>query len=439
MAFVGGSPATGLWLEVPKPNLSSKGWSLVAVASAFATYYCMYGFRKPFTVLAFEGDWWGGVQLKTAIVTSQLIGYFAAKILGTRICSGLHRERIFPALMICILGALGSLALLPLLPWNLGVLALALNGLALGMVWGMVMRPLEGRGNSEFLLAGLCCSFIIASGDVKTVGNQVLVSSWFADYFGSDLWMPFATACLYLVPFAIAAFALSKVPLPGTNECIERHERHAMNREDRWQFIRSLWLPLLPLAITFFLLTSFRDYRDNFQADLFIEVGVSLNDNTRAFSNSERLIAFAVVSVTALVMLIKRHLLALQTTHIVMAVALSLPAVAVFLRESGIIDGFTWMILSGTGAYIPYILIHCVIFERLVAFTKVPGNSVFALMLFDAIGYVGPILMIPLSDWLGSSSRLAVFDTFTFLLSAVGILCMLLSIFLTPRLHKDHV
>lgn len=419
-------------------RLSPRAWSLVAVLSAFATYYCMYGFRKPFTVLPFEGDWWGGFQLKTAVVTSQLIGYVVAKVLGTRVCSGLHRERIFPALMICIFGALVSLALLPLLPTNLGVLALALNGLSLGMIWGMVMRPLEGRSNSEFLLAGLCCSFIIASGDVKSVGNEVLLSSWFNELSPSALWMPFATGCFFLLPFAIAAFALSKVPLPGSAECLERHERHAMGDQERWDFIKNLWNTLLPLAITFCLLTTFRDYRDNFQADLFLEVGVNPDEDSEVFSNSERLIAFAVVAVTALVMLIKRHLLALQATYVVMAIALVLPAASVYLRKSGTIDGFTWMILSGTGAYIPYILIHCVIFERLVALTKVTGNAVFALMLFDAIGYLGPIVLIPVGDLINPDSRLSIFDGFTYLLSGAGVASMLLSLLIAPRLQKKH-
>ncbi|MBK1835446.1 DUF5690 family protein [Roseibacillus ishigakijimensis] len=417
-------------------KLSFSRWTFIAVISAFVTYYCMYAFRKPFAVLAFEGDWWGGFALKTAIVTAQLLGYVTAKFLGTKVCSSLERNHVFPALLTCILVALGTLALLAILPPRLGVLAMVINGLSLGMVWGMVMRPLEGRGNSEFLLAGLCCSFIIASGDVKSMGSRVLASDFFNQTFGSDLWMPFATGLIYLLPFLLAAYFLGKVPAPNPQEVESRSERKAMSPADRLLFLKKLALVLIPLALTYFLLTAFRDYRDNFQADLFLEVGVDPEKHQDAFANSERIIAFSVVAIVSLVILIKRHLTALQTTHLVMALSLLLPAGSILLREAGLIDGFTWMILSGLGAYLPYILVHCVIFERLVAFTKVPGNAVFAMMLFDGLGYLGPIIIIPLGDIIGGESRLATFDILTYTLAAVGVTGMVACLLLTPRYRQ---
>ncbi|MFT6864738.1 MAG: hypothetical protein ACJAVK_003306 [Akkermansiaceae bacterium] len=408
-------------------------WTGVAAMAAFTTYYCMYSFRKPFAVLSFEGEWWGGFTLKTAIVTSQLIGYVAAKFLGTRVCSGLHRDKVFYALMACIMVALGSLALLAILPPKLGVLAMLLNGLSLGMVWGMVMRPLEGRGSSEFLIAGLCASFIIASGDVKSMGQRVLDSETFQALFNGDSWMPFATSLIYLVPFTIAAFILGKVPKPNSLEEENRSARHSMTRQDRLAFVKHLALVLIPIALTYFMLTSFRDYRDNFQADLFLETGVDISATQSVFSTSERIIAFIVIGVTGLVILVKRHLAALQISHLVMALSLILPTLAIFLRKAGTIDGMTWMILSGTGAYIPYIIIHCVTFERLVAFTRTPGNAVFAMMLMDGLGYLGPIIIIPLGDLLGGESRLATFDSLTYTLTIVGISCMIFCMIVTPR------
>lgn len=418
------------------PRIVFTPWTIVAVIAAFVTYYCMYAFRKPFAVLPFEGDWWGGLALKTAIVTSQLIGYVTAKFLGTHFCASLHRERVFYALMSCILVALGSLALLAVLPPKLGIIAMAINGLSLGMVWGMVMRPLEGRGSSEFLLAGLCCSFIIASGDVKTMGKRVLDSTFFQDTFSNDAWMPFATCLIYLIPFTIAAFLLSKVPKPSEAEEAHRSARHSMTWDDRMVFIKNLAAILIPLALTYFMLTAFRDYRDNFQADLFSEVGIDLKEHKSAFSTTERIIAFSVVGITSLVILIKRHLAALQTSHIVMALSLTLPTLAIFLRKSGDIDGMTWMVLNGIGAYIPYILVHCITFERLVALTRTPGNAVFAMMLFDGLGYIGPIIMIPLGDFIGGESRLVTFDSLTYVLTTVGVISMIWCLIIAPRYRK---
>ncbi len=412
------------------------GWTWVAVISAFVTYYCMYAFRKPFAVLKFEGEWFGGeVALKSAVVVSQLIGYVTAKFLGTRVCSSLRREDIWRALVICIGVALTSLALLGILPVNWAFTAMILNGLSLGMVWGMVMRPLEGRGQSELLLAGLCCSFIIASGDVKSTGQWVLDSSWFASSFAGEQWMPFATALIYLGPFLLAAFVLGKVPAPTAEDVIRRSERAPMGPEERLRFVRELLWILVPMATTYLMLTAFRDYRDNFQAELFEAVGVDLEENKQAFSNSERVVAFATVALVSLAIMVRRHLLALRVTMILMMAGASLSVGAIYLRRAEMIDGMTWMVLSGVGTYLSYILVHCLLFERLVALTRAPGNSVFAMMLFDGIGYLGPIMVIPLSDLLlgDGGSRLFAFDVITWVLGGISVASCLWVFLTLPR------
>lgn len=394
--------------------------TLIAVAAAFVTYYCMYAFRKPFTILDFEGSWMGGeTALKTAVVVSQLVGYTIAKFLGTRYCSALHREKIFRALTACIVSAMLSLAALPLLPGGLAVFALFWNGISLGMVFGMVMRPLEGRGNSEFLLAGLSCSFIIASGDVKSAGKNVLNSDWFGQLFGeNEMWMPFATCALYFIPFLIAAFILSKTPLPSELDVAERSDRHAMTKEDRMAFIKNLAGILIPLGISYFLLTAFRDYRDNFQQDLLREAGAEVKAGV--FSEIERKVAIIVLVVCSLLILIRSHLTALRVSLIFMALGLILPASLIVMRNQGIISALDWMTYIGIGAYLCYILVHCILFERLVALTKTKGNSVFAMMLFDGLGYIGPILLIGMGDKIGGSNRLATFDAFTWVLAIFG-------------------
>ena len=66
-----------------------------------------------------------------------------------------------------ILGLIGGawLALIVLAvapPWA-KVLALFVNGLCLGMIWGLVFAYMEGRRTSELLGALLCASFIVSS------------------------------------------------------------------------------------------------------------------------------------------------------------------------------------------------------------------------------------------------------------------------------------
>ncbi|MFD2159613.1 DUF5690 family protein [Rubritalea tangerina] len=410
-------------------------WNGLAVMAAFLTYYCMYAFRKPFSVLEYDMEWLG-MGLKEVVVISQILGYTAAKFIGTRLCSGLHRENVFQGLLGCIVGALLSLWMMALLPMEWAIVCLFFNGLSLGMVWGMVMRPLEGRNASEFLMAGLCCSFIVASGDVKSAGKWLLGESWFQQWSGGNaLWMPFALGVFYLIPFGLAAYLLTRLPKPSAEDIAARSERHAMSGEECRHFLRSCSRVLVPLALVYFMLTAYRDYRDNFQADLLIELG---EGSTDIFSVVERRVAFFVIVVTGLLILFRNHLNALRASMSVMVLGLVMCVVVTVLRQSGTVSPMVWMMLTGVGAYLCYIPFNCILFERIVALTKSPGNAVFAIMLFDGVGYLGSIGLTAISGVLETKSRVQFFDHYTWVIGVLGITALLWSMVNLRRLSLAH-
>lgn len=79
-----------------------------------------------------------------------------------------------------------------------------LNGLPLGMIWGIVFSYLEGRKTTEILGIILCTSFIVSSGVVKSAGM------WIMQYWGvSEFWMPVVTGALFLLPLLVL-FLLEK-------------------------------------------------------------------------------------------------------------------------------------------------------------------------------------------------------------------------------------
>ena len=137
------------------------GWvvALWAASAAFCTYFAMYAFRKPFTAAAFDGQTLAdsAVALKTAFVVAQLVGYTISKYLGVRICSQLGPARRMAFLIGLIVAAQLTLVAFGSLPPIGKVVAMFLNGLPLGMVWGVVVTYLEGRRASEVMLAGLSC------------------------------------------------------------------------------------------------------------------------------------------------------------------------------------------------------------------------------------------------------------------------------------------
>ena len=172
-------------------------WALTA---AFSTYFCMYAFRKPFAVGTFEGvailPGLPEMDLKILYIVAQVIGYASSKFLGIKVVSELPSAKRARAIGLFIGLAWIALLLFAVLPAPWCALALVLNGLPLGMIWGLVFGFLEGRKVSDLLGAGLCASFIVASGFVKSVGK------WVMEAGVSEAWMPFVTGACFLPPLA---------------------------------------------------------------------------------------------------------------------------------------------------------------------------------------------------------------------------------------------
>ncbi len=207
------------WLESTSPAVLTA----YAMAAAFAAYFCMYAYRKPFAAAKFaELKFLGtGIDLKTALVISQIAGYTVSKYVGIKVCSEVTRQQRARWLVGMILWAEAALLLFGVLPANLKVVAIFLNGLPLGMVWGLVVWYLEGRRTSELLLAGLSCSFIVSSGAVKDVGRYLM-----ADAAVSESWMPFLTGLVFLPALLVSVWLLNQLPPPDSADQAARVARH---------------------------------------------------------------------------------------------------------------------------------------------------------------------------------------------------------------------
>src|ERR1700761_7616051 len=132
------SPSTALRTALSRAHPAV--FTLVAGTAGFSAYFAMYAFRKPFTAATFEGvTGWGFVlDYKIALVLAQVAGYALSKFIGVKVVSEIqprHRALAIVALIGVSWLALVVFALIPA-PWN--VIALFINGLPLGMIWGLV-------------------------------------------------------------------------------------------------------------------------------------------------------------------------------------------------------------------------------------------------------------------------------------------------------------
>ena len=368
-------------------------FSLYAMGFAFLTYFCMYAFRKPFGAATYAGlEFMGtGIKLKTAFVIGQIIGYTISKYYGCKFCSEIGRNQQAKALVMMIIIAESALLGFAILPENLKVLAIFINGLPLGMVWGLVSRYLEGRKTAELLFAGLSCSYIVASSSVKTVGG------WIMEAGITEFWMPVTVGAIFFIPFIISVLLLNQLPDPSADDISSRCERTVMDGQSRSIFFKQFMGGMIMLLILYFFLTAYRDVRDMYMPEVFAAMGYGTEP--MLFSKADLPIALGIMVVMALLNLAKDHRKGLLAVFSVMLGGMILMGVATVLKDLNIISGLWWMILIGFGAYLAYVPFGAVLFERIMASTRAAGTAVFAIYLSDAIGYTGSIGIQLYKDW----------------------------------------
>jgi hypothetical protein len=400
------------WLE----NSNSLVFSLYAVMTAFGTYFCMYAFRKPFGASAYEGLIFFNttIDLKVALTISQVIGYATSKYLGLKFCSEVTRGRRARMLVSLIIAAELALALFAALPEEWKFVAILLNGLSLGMIWGLVVRYLEGRRTSEVLLVGLSCSYIVASGIVKDIGKG-LIDSGVATQFT----MPVVTGAMFLLPFFLFTWLLNQLPEPDASDEANRIKRVPMNATQRRLFVRQFLPGLALIMFVYVFLSAFREIRDMYGINLLQELG--LGETSAVFSKTDMPIAIPVFLSLLLLNSIKGHVIGMIATFAIMVSGTLVLGISTLLFDMGHISPIAWMILIGVGGYLTYVPYGTVIFDRLLASTRFTGTAVFAIYIADSLGYTGSVAL-QLYKALGQSETtwLNFFRGMAYLLSVLG-------------------
>ncbi len=346
----------------------------------------MYGFRKPFTVAEYSGTMVGGVDFKTIVVSIQVMGYMLSKFLGIKIISEMPANRRAVALIGLILIAEIGLALFGILPRPWNAVGLFLNGLSLGMVFGLVLGFLEGRRLTEALVAGLCTSFILADGVTKSVGALLL------DQGVAEDWMPFTAGLIFLLPLCICVAMLANIPAPTAQDVAARSSRHSMTSQDRWSLFRKYALGISIIVGIYLLATVIRSIRADFAPELWNGLGVDTEPST--FTFSEILVALGVMLVSGLTVCVRNNRLAFYVSLTTCALGFVAVAVALIGWQLNSIGAFPFMVLIGFGLYVPYVTIHTTVFERLLAMTRERGNLGYLMYLADAFGYLGYVIVM---------------------------------------------
>lgn len=401
-------------------HASPAALGLYATVAAFCTYFCMYAYRKPFAAASYHGSveipGIGALDLKILYITSQVIGYATSKFLGIKVVAEMAPEKRALAILVFIGGAELALLGFGAVPTPWGGLFMALNGLCLGMIWGLVYGFLEGRTTSDMLGAGLCASFILASGVVKSAGT------WLMHQGLLERWMPSVTGLLFAPALLLSVLALAQLPRPTAADEAARTKRVPMDGAARWAFFERFAPGLIMLVAGYVALTALRDYRDNYAADLWKALGTA--DPTRMLWLGE--VPAAVVSLLAVAALIvvRQNRRAMMAVHGLLLLGVGVAGLSALAFKSGLAGPEVLMIGGGLGLYLAYVPFNCVLFDRLIAAVGSAANAGFLIYIADSFGYLGSVLLL-LQRNFGSSSTPPV-DFFVQLGIVGSLLCAVL-------------
>ena len=408
-------------------------WVFVVYATltAFLTYSCMYAFRKTFTVATFDDQFFLGVHYKIWLITSQLIGYMLSKFIGIKLVSEMKPHLRAKYIIVIVILAQLALFLFAVTPGPYNIFWMFVNGLPLGLVWGLVFSYLEGRRTTELLGAGVSVSFIFSSGFVKSVGKYLMVN-----YQISEYWMPFATGLLFMIPLVLFVWLMNMIPPPNADDVAHRTVRLPMNESERSAFLKKFIVILVPMTIIYVFLSVLRDVRDNFAAEIWNELG--FGNTPGIFATAEIPVGLGVLAIVAMMVVFKNNLKALNLSLVLVAFGFIVNILATFAFRAEMISGVIWMIAVGFGLYLGYIVYHALLFERFIATFRQAGNIGFLFYISDSIGYMGSVSSFLIKNFFSPNISWVTFlGNISWILSLIALLlCFITYIFIRNKYNK---
>jgi hypothetical protein len=229
---------------------------------------------------------------------------------------------------------------------------------------------------------------------------------------------------------------LGQIPPPTAEDVAARMERLPMTKAQRRDVFRRFAPGLVLLIITYVLLSAFRDYRDNFQKEIFVEMG--FDKKPAIFAQTESIVSFGVLAILAMFVFISDNKRAFFTNKWIIVGGLSLAGVSTLLYTNGIIGPIVWMTLTGFATYIAYIPFNAFLFERFIAVFKLTANAGFLIYLADSFGYLGSVSVTLYKDLFSAKiNHLQFFINANYILAVLGAGFMIMgTIYFTRKLKK---
>lgn len=388
-----------------------------AGGAALLSYSLVYALRKPYTAAAFDGIEFLGMDYKVLVTMVQILGYLIAKFIGIKLISELKRENRFRFFIGSVLLAQASLILFGLIPSPYNVIAMFINGLSLGCMWGVIFSFIEGRRVTDLLASLLGVSIVIASGASKSVGLFVLNELNVDPY-----WMPALIGAFAIPLLILMAYLLKKLPAPTKEDIELRAERVTLNGEQRKALFKKYSTILIFLFLGNLLLVILRDIKEDFLVNI---IDMS-NHSSWLFAQVDSLVTIIILVLFALLTFFRNNF------HVIIGLLGLVVGSCVFMsyvsynHETLQLSTVSWLFVQSITLYISFLAFQTIFFERFIACFKVKGNVGFFVVIIDFLGYVGTVIFLLIKGILHRGTDTNWFNFYNDIAFIVSGLCVVL-------------
>ncbi len=191
-----------------------------------------------------------------------------------------------------------------------------------------------------------------------------------------------------------------------------------MQATDRIYFFKKYAPGLIGIILVYLFVTLLRSVRADFAVELW--TGLGFHQTPALFTKSELFISLSVIVISGLAFLITSNRKAFNFSLLLCFAGF----IVLLLSIAGLhedMNTFTFMVVMGLGVYMPYVAIHPILFERLIAITKEKANVGFLMYIVDSVGYTGYIILMLLHYFTPTGDTiLSIFLSITTYVSVIG-------------------
>jgi hypothetical protein len=136
-------------------------------------------------------------------------------------------------------------------------------------------------------------------------------------------------------------------------------------------------------------------------------------------------VSFGVIIIIGFAVVIGNHYRAFHFSLLISFIGFAILLLTVAGFNYGL-GKFLFMVLIGLGVYMPYVAIHAIVFERLIATTKARANVGFLMYIVDSVGYTGYMGLMLLHYFTpAGASMLSIFTGMCVYLGVAGLLSII--------------